>query len=289
MNILIIGNPIASKGDARRKMVRLSDLLTARGHRVSSHMTRFAGDAKAFVSRVSQPLDRLVVVGGDGTLNEVINGLSASWNVPILQLPCGNANLLARELSLPATPEAAAPLVETGTVIPADLAGMNGQLFIMVAGIGFDARVTRELKRVRKGAVSNLSYLFPVLRSLRMAPQVFDIVVDGTCHVRGGSILACNIKNYAGLVDLAPGADICSGQFDIIVLPHVTPAFLAVMAGAAALGRTDQVPGIRFLKGRSITVRSSQPIPVELDGDYAGDHPEVNITMLSRKIPLIIP
>ncbi len=98
MKILIIGNPIASSGGVKFKISRLSAILEQRGHRVASHLTRFAGDGRNYVAAAAEAFDRVVVVGGDGTFNEILNGIPEGLQVPLLQLPTGNANLLARDL-----------------------------------------------------------------------------------------------------------------------------------------------------------------------------------------------
>ncbi|MFH1157194.1 MAG: diacylglycerol kinase family protein [Pseudomonadota bacterium] len=287
MKILIIGNPIASGGHAAEKIKALTRILNARGHQVEPCLTRYAGHGKSRVAALENDIDRIIAVGGDGTLNEIVSGMVQSRCVPLLQLPSGNANLLARDLGLPRTVSETAILVESGRIIMADLGFMNEKPFVMVAGAGFDARVTEALKSRRKGRVTNLSYVLPMLTAFRAGQQKFNVKVDNQVSVSGAMVLVSNVKNYAGLFDMAFDADIASGSLDVILLPKASPLFLAQCLAAGVLSRITRIPGVVYLKGRDVTITESSPIPVQIDGDFAGWHDRVSIRMEPARIPII--
>ncbi|MFW5653782.1 MAG: diacylglycerol/lipid kinase family protein, partial [Planctomycetota bacterium] len=115
MKILIIGNPVSGDGKAARRIGRLVEVLTRRGHVVQAMLTQQAEDTQRF-ARAIQPgqFDRLVVAGGDGTLNGVLNGLRRPDLLPLVPLSSGTANLLARELHLPQDPAGLADVLEQG-------------------------------------------------------------------------------------------------------------------------------------------------------------------------------
>lgn len=121
MKLWIIGNPIAGGGKAGPRIHQLRALLEARGHDVHVQLTTAAGDARQWSSELPGDVDRLIAAGGDGTLNEVINGLADPAAVPIIQMPVGTANVLTRELGLPWKPPGVADLVETGVVKRVDM------------------------------------------------------------------------------------------------------------------------------------------------------------------------
>ena len=290
MRILIIANPIAGGGRARRQGAALSAILEARGHSVSSYLTRFAGDGKRYLSQNKEPLDRIVVVGGDGTFNEILNGFPTGAAVPILHLPTGNANLLASDLNLPRTAAGAAHLVENGRVVRADVALMNNIKFIMVAGAGFDARVTEELKRVRRGEVSNLSYVLPVLRALRNRPgSMWSVSVDGKGPVTGAAVLVCNVRTYGGICRIAFDADVANGRLDVVILPAEGLWHLIKVLFAARFSKVTRVRGVRYLKGRRVEISGPDSIPMQLDGDFVGRYPKVDIVLQPASLPILIP
>jgi diacylglycerol kinase (ATP) len=292
MNILIIGNPISSGGHAGKRMERLGRLLEDRGHNVTTYLTRYAGDGKEHVEKLGQGMDRTVVVGGDGTLNEIINGLPTSQACPILHFPTGNANLLAQDLKLPQKTEAVADLVENGKIVMADCCRMNGHRFVMVCGMGFDARVTEELKKVRTGKVSNLSYIIPFLRACSSSSNVtYRVTVDDLqTEITGKAVLVANVRNYAGICEMAHDAGICTETMDIVVLPRDNLLSLLKYLTCARFSRISRLEGVTYLKAKkTVVIRSDEHIPVELDGDFFDRHREVVIHNQPGSLPLIVP
>ena len=289
MQILIIANPVASGVDIRKKSSNLADYLKKRGHVVELYQTRFRGDARQRISEIDPATDRVVVVGGDGTFNEVLNGLPMDLQIPITQLPTGNANLLGKDLHLPTRQSAMADLLEKGRTVQADVATMNTRKFIMVAGIGFDARVTEEIKKIRRRKVNNFTYLLPILKAVRDTPRTYEVLVDNTKHAKGAMVLVCNVKNYAGICTVARQAGIDTGKLDVIVFPGSRARDLLVYLIHIYLGKLDVVKGVKFLTGRKITIQSNGPVPIQVDGDFYGRHTRIDIELNPANYPLLIP
>jgi YegS/Rv2252/BmrU family lipid kinase len=289
MKILIVGNPIASRGGVESKISRLTAVLEHRGHRVESYLTRFAGDGRRYIATAAAAFDRIVVVGGDGTFNEVLNGIPGDIEVPLLQLPTGNANLLARDLSLQRTVAGAAHLLEHGRVIRADTADMNGVRFIMVAGVGFDARVTEELKKVRKGRAGNLSYVIPIFRALRSrSGSPLTVTVDRE-QTAAAAVLICNVRSYGGICEIAFDAGIDTRRLDIVVLPEEGLWPFAKVFAMARISRVTRLQGVRYFQGATVRITGNNPIPVQVDGDFAGRYPEIDISLQPASLPLVVP
>ena len=291
MDIVIIGNPISSGGNTEKRMAKLQEILETRGHRVESYLTRFAGDGRAMIAQLSENKDRIVVVGGDGTFNEIINGLPDQSALPLLHFPTGNANLLGKDLALPQKEETVADLLENGKVIMADMGVMNGTKFIMVSGIGFDARVTEEVKKIRKGKAGNLTYIIPFIRALfNSSGATYHVSVDGGRSItQGKAVIIGNVRNYAGICEIAYQAGVDTGVLDVVVLPKENILSLARYLLFAKFLRIDLLKNVLYLKGRTVRINSDKPIPVELDGDFCGRHDEVNIHIIPGSVPLIVP
>ncbi len=292
MKVLLIGNPISSGGDTCKRIEILCGILQKGGHEVTTYLTRHAGDGRAHACSLSRGMDRMVVVGGDGTLNEIINGLPAGTSCPILHFPTGNANLLARDLKLPQKPEAIADMVEQGRIIYADTGVMNTHRFLMVAGIGFDARVTEEVKKIRRGKINNLSYVRPIIRAGKTRTQcpVFVSIDNGVIKANGAAVLVSNVRNYAGICEMASDAGISNGLLDVIIFPRDNLLALLSYLICARFGNIKKISDVIYVKARkSILVQSEEPLPVQLDGDFYARHHEVLIRNQPGTLGLIVP
>lgn len=290
MRIVIIGNPISSGGNAEKRVSELETCLKDRGHEVSSYLTRYAGDARENIAQISEGADRIVIIGGDGTVNEIVNGIPDGFSVPLCHWPMGNANLMAQDLNLPKKLKSVVDLIENGRVMEADAGTMNGEKFIMLSGVGFDARVTEEVKKVRNGKVSNATYVRPIIRALKdHSKSRFTVQVDDQPQVEGAIVLVCNVKNYAGICEIAKEAGPDTGSLDVIVFPNDTfSAFIKYLI-TAMITRVTCLKGVHYLKGTHIRITSENPIPVELDGDFNGRHNEVDILLHKGCVPVLVP
>ncbi len=291
MNILIIANPISGKGIAKKKTAKLETILKRLGISVTIYLTKFAGDGKEYASNLnSSSFDRLVVVGGDGTINEIVNGLPDTFSTPILPVSTGNANLLASELKLPKNPSKLVKLLIEGKTIHADCGIINNKTkFLMVAGIGFDALICEQVKKARKTTINNLSYLLPIFKVIKsFKNSKYEIMVDGKDYGTSPAIIISNLKNYAGVFSLAYNAGINTGFLDIIMLPKISFFSLLKYILIIKLYNVSKISGAKYINGSEITIRSNQTIPVELDGDFQKRYSKVDIKIIKGKIPLII-
>ena len=289
MKILAIGNPVSGGGRARRLAARLVECLARRGHDVELCLTGQSGDARERAAAVATDVQRLIVVGGDGTLNEVLNGLADPSQIPLIQLATGTANILAHELGLPWDAEGVARLIDEGAIRRIDMGLVGDRRFLMVVSAGFDAMVTREIQRRRRSTLGYFGYVLPILRVLRgYRPPRLRVEVDDGDTVEGGLVVVSNTRNYGGLFTVADRARCDSGHLDVCV---ITKGSLAAVARAAIGGLTGGISrqkGVHYLTGRRIRVDSAEPLPVEVDGDYFGSTP-IEITLRPSSVPVVVP
>ena len=145
MRIKLIANPI-SGGDARPRIQAAMDFLQGYGAEVDLYLTGARGDArKAAAQALSEGYDRVVAAGGDGTLNEVVNGV-ASPDLPIAFLPFGTVNVFAIEAGISTHLEEACALAVQGTPHPITLGRINGELFLLMASAGWDAEAVAHVR-----------------------------------------------------------------------------------------------------------------------------------------------
>jgi len=291
MKVLVVVNPIAGGGAAARGAERLVRRLGDRGHAVECFSTRSPEEAGERVRKRESEgdLDRIVVAGGDGTVNDVLNGLEDPSRIPLAHLAYGTANMLARELGIPRDPEALAALVERGTCRRLDLGRAGSRRFLLVASSGFDAMVTRAISRTRRGTLGYPGYARPILRALRhyRAPRL-RVYVDGAEPLPGALAVVSNIRNYGGIFSIADRARPDSGVLDICVFSGGRVGDLLRYACAAGARRVSRLPDVAYRTGRRIVIEAQEPTAVQIDGDYRGTTP-LSIEVDASVVPILTP
>ncbi len=275
--VLILLNPCAGSGRAGIHAAGLASALERRGTAFSVRETSGAGEAAAtareWAERSPDPAATPVVcAGGDGTLNEVAQGL-AGTQVPLCILPAGTANMLARELCIPAGPEAAESALFGGRKAVIDAGSWGARLFLSVAGVGFDAEVARRYALRRKSTGSYAAYAVPLARALFGLPMPELEVGIGGLPPRGGCFwaMASNTANYGGIFRFAEAADPSDGLLDFAALRGGTAMEFVRGVVLALAGRFAEIPGRISAQGACMSVRPvSGSVPVHLDGDFAG-------------------
>lgn len=288
--ISIIGNPVAGGGSAQKKIRTLVQTLERRGDMLEVFLTKAPGDARQWAHRIDPGVvTALVVAGGDGTLNEVINGLLEPSRVPLVVLPTGTANMLACDLGLPDQPEAVAAIIERGSVRRLDMGLVDDRRFLLVVSAGFDAMVAEEMSRRPKSPGGYCAYALPLLRVLfhYRAPEL-RIAVDSREGLKGSLVVVSNTRNYGGIFTLAEHARVDSGHLDICIFPNGAVHRLARYALAAFRGRVSKVAEVSYLTGKRIQLESEEPVAVEVDGDYFGTTP-VFIQLHPASLPVLVP
>jgi diacylglycerol kinase (ATP) len=289
VRVLVIANPIAGGGRACGKTEALRRALSARGHEVEVFLTARGGDAALRARRIDGHLDRIVVVGGDGTLNEVLNGLVDPGRVPIAQLPTGTANMLGHELGLPGDPREAAAMVEGGEVRRLDMGRMGERRFLMVASAGFDAMVTRHLGERRSGRLGYRGYAKPILRVLAdYEPPSLTVNLDDGPDLACQALIASNLRNYGGLFRVSDDARPDSGLLHVCVIENASIRSLGAIALAGATRSFARSSRVDYRTAKNVRIEAATPCPVEVDGDHAGSAP-IEVDLVPAAIPVVVP
>ena len=291
MKVLIVVNPIAGGGAAARGAERLARLLEDRGHVVESFATRQPEEAGEWARKreATGDLYRIVVAGGDGTVNDVLNGLEDPSRIPLAHLAHGTANMLARELCIPRDPAAMAALVERGEVRRLDLGKAGSRRFLLVTSSGFDAMVTSALSQARRGTLGYPGYARPIWQTLRRyrIPRL-RVTVDGGASLTGALAIVSNIRNYGGLFSIADRARFDSGVLDACVFRGGRVRDLLRYVVAASARRVSRLPDVAYRTGRYIVIEAEEPTAVQIDGDYRGTTP-LTIEVEPSVVPILTP
>jgi len=249
------------------------------------HLTRGPGHATVLARRLARRHRLLLVVGGDGTVNEVAAGLAGS-PCALGVIPTGTANILARELGLPPEPTLALRAVLRGEPRPMDLFRVNGRLGVSVAGVGPDAAVARWMARSRRGHIGYLTYLEGIRREFGRYPfSPLELVVDGERVGTFYQVIIANARLYGGLFRLAPGNRLDDGLLEVFGFAGRERHRLYKHFGALALGRHLRLGDVSYRRGARIEVRTDAEVPYQVDGDFAGTGPlRVEVSPLALRV-----
>ncbi len=287
-NITIIANPIAGGGKGREAARALQSSLSARGHQVRLSMTTAAGDAGRFSQQAETDADAILAIGGDGTLNEILNGLADPASVALGLLPMGTANILARELKLPWSVEGLADLVDQNQTRRIDVGLANDRRFVAVVSAGYDAAVIHTVHANRAGPLGFLGYIGPVLKTLReYAHRSIEIVADGQAY-RGELIIVSNIRHYAGPFYACPDASPESGRLHLCIYQKADLIRFASDLVRTRLNPARDRGSIQTLAVHEVELIGPTDTPVEMDGDDF-NHLPVKMSILPKACRMLAP
>jgi len=297
----VIVNPVSGGGRARRRWPRLAAALERRGIAHESAMTTSAGHAAELARQaVSCGYRRLMAVGGDGSFNELVNGLFAKRDVSLDELlvsvaPLGTGNDWAQAMQVPDDPDELAAAMARGLRRNVDLGiaeaadtpggGTRRLAFHNVAGAGLDAEVLRHAPRAGPRA---LAYLVGLARALvRYRAPRFELTADGQSWSGRYWIALAAIGPYCGGgMRLAPGALPDDGYLDLVTIEPLPIVAAISRVPRLFSGRLARDPAVRVLRCRSLTIRSDAPCGVEIDGQPFGTTP-VRIGLLPGALSVL--
>ncbi|MBE0530377.1 MAG: diacylglycerol kinase family lipid kinase [Rhodospirillales bacterium] len=264
--VLVIFNPTAGRR-RRRKLAAVRWHLEQAGCQVAVRPTTAPGDAEILAREAaSEGWDVVAVAGGDGTINEAVNGLYGR-PVPLAVIPLGTANVVAAELCMPGGPEAIAGVIAEAPIQDIHLGEANGRLFVMMAGVGFDAGVVAAMPARLKRALGRGAYVLMFLAGLfKFSRSPYRVTVDGESHGVASAVIA-NGHFYAGRHTCAPLARL--GEPLLYVCLFLRPGPLRALRYGLwlLLGRLERLDDVLILPGRQVTIEGPEGEPVQGDGD----------------------
>jgi len=280
--ICIIANP-AARG-VRARLERLQRLT----RNVIIRTTRGPGDAEAQAERaVEAGFGTVVAAGGDGTINEVVNGIG---HAPITLgiLPMGTVNVLAMELGIPFDLVSAWKVIRAGKVRLIDQATANGHVFVQMAGIGLDAQIVQRNNRQIKQVLGPLSYLLTATQVAVERPPRLRVSGEGHAPVDGSFVLVGNGRYYGGPFPLFAHADMQDGLLDVYVFKYMNYLHLMRYFRGMLFGSLAQFSDVEYFKSRRVLVEANREVPLEADGELVG-HSPVEFMVKRRKLRVLVP
>jgi YegS/Rv2252/BmrU family lipid kinase len=279
MAVPVIINPAANSTKAAAQLERVRRLQPA----PELHLTEGVGHARELAAALAAEGRPLVVAaGGDGTVNEIVNGIAEhNARVPdparhtaLGVLPVGTMNVFAYELGLPPRDlEACWGIITGGRQREIDLWQANDAYFIQLAGVGLDAAIVKETSWEMKRRFGPLSYVMSAARVLGQEAPLLHIDIPNRPTLHGSVVLIGNGRHYGGPVSVFRDASNSDGLLDVLILHQQRALEIFQLLGALTMTGYDECGDIDYLQVPSLRVTSEHEVPYELDGELGESTP----------------
>lgn len=260
--------------------------------------TQEAGHASDLAAQaIREGADLILVLGGDGTINEAVNGMTGGMiggplgsDVPLGVLPGGTANVLAMELGLGSRLGRAidrltrckAKRVSLGKL---SMAGQPARHFLMMAGIGLDAEVVCALNPALKARTGKFAYYVAGFSHIFKRVGQLEARINGDAYACGFA-LASRVRNYGGDLELARGASLLKDEFETVIFEGENPLRYAFYMLGVAVKQVQRMPGVHTVRTTKVELKGDAPI--QIDGELVGRAP-ATVEIIPEALTLLMP
>lgn len=271
------------------------EILTKNGHHVTTAPTTGPGAAGAIArSHIERGADLILAAGGDGTINEVAEGMVKS-EVPLGVLPGGTANVLAMEMKLGSRLERAAARVDECRpcrIAVGHLEAKNGNQsrhFVLMAGIGLDAHIVYHVSGPLKARTGKFAYWVAGWSLLGRRLPEFEVEVDGLKKLCSFALLS-RVRNYGGDFEIAREVSLFDDDFEVVLFEGRSSLRYVPYLAALAMNRLHGMKGVTVIRGQHVRVARPEDsrVYVQVDGESAG-HLPADIEIVPRALTLLTP
>ncbi|MGE3474739.1 MAG: diacylglycerol kinase family protein [Rhodospirillaceae bacterium] len=286
-HILAIFNPAAGRR-RRRRFDEIVNLVRKAGCAVTVRETAAPGHAETIARDAKGAgFDLVAAAGGDGTINEVVNGL-AGTGLALGIMPLGTANVVADEIGLSKGAHEVARVLASGPLRPIRVGRANGRRFVMMAGVGFDANVIGRVPPALKKIVGPLAYVWTAaLQGFRDPFAHCAVTVDGEGY-GSVSVVACNGRRYGGPFVAAPRANLADDSFQVVLMKGRGWFSVARYGLSLIFGKVGIWSDVEILPGRDVVVSGATGQAVQADGEIVAALP-VRIEIDPEPVRLAFP
>ncbi len=292
-SIVLISNPTAKRA-SDRKIAQASRYLMSKGYKVEVLFTEKKGNAESLAREAIRELPSLIIAaGGDGTFNEVINGIAGS-EIPMAILPLGTTNVLAKEIGIPENVEGAMEIAVTGTTKTISLgkiaitrpSSLVSRYFVLMAGIGFDGEAVFGINETFKKISGKGAYIYSGIKVLSgFNPRELTFDIDGKTY-SGYSAIISKTAKYGGDFKITPDARLTDPTLYICLFKGKKRLDVLRYVFGIATGSHLRFKDVEYLKAKRIKIDGNAHI--QIDGDYFGMTP-AKIEVAPNTLRLIYP
>ena len=296
----IIVNQTAGGGKPKQIMPQIISYFNQREFQFHISYTSANKGATLLARKAAnQGVDLVVSVGGDGTINEIVNGLLTAKHQPILGIiPAGWANDFIKSIPIPNQVESACEIIGRGKTMPIDVGLINNSIyFVNVFGIGLDAEIAKRANQMKSDhpkwkTLSAYVYVFAALQKLLQSLPCYKtkMTIDQTKVNENLLILAiANGKIEGGKFNIAPEAKINDGLLDICLIKKLSKWRCLKFLPKAMNGTHKKVPEVCFYHGRQITIEIDRPVSAQVAGEIIPAQKIYQIKLLPHQLNIIVP
>lgn len=287
MRLLLIANPV-SGGDARPRIALAAAWFLGQGADVEVVLTQQRGDARRLAAQVrARRCDRVVVAGGDGTLNEVANGLCGS-EVPVAFLPLGTVNVFALETGIPLQLEAACRLALEGRPQPISLGRIGEETFLLMASAGWDAAAVARLRPAVKRRFGRMAYVLSAVEALLARPPgTVEVLLPDGRRRSGFGVVVSNARCYGGRYVITPQASVVSDRLELCLLRRGGRGAMLGYVLRLGLHLPLRPPAVEYHSVATVEL-SGDGVPVQVDGDQWGTLP-IKVVSVPNALSVVLP
>lgn len=290
--LLFIYNPNSGKQIISRKLAQIVDMFTKKGFDVTCRPTQARCDCMDTVSATCFEYDHIVVSGGDGTLNEAVNGfVKAGYDKPFGYIPCGSTNDFSHSVGIPLQTIKAAETAVSGKPFSVDLGCLNGRYFTYVAGFGTLTEVSYSTPQDIKNSLGFAAY---ILEGIAALPTITSFDLSFESEERSGSGeyllgLITNTLHVAGFKNiLSENVLLNDGLFEVLLVKKPKNIVDINTIAASLINRNFDNECIDCFKTAKITFTAEKPLAWTLDGENGGEHLVSTIDIHEKAIEVMI-
>lgn len=285
----IIFNPVSGRGLSDKALQKIIQYFENYDYLLDLLKTAKRGDAFQGANDIDDNLSAIVAIGGDGTINEIVNGLHDK-NIPIGIIPIGTGNRLAKELGIPRVLAKACHVIHKAKVFSMDIGYNCRRRFFLMAGIGIDAEVIRLMDTIRHGNITIVDYSRPIIRTIiDYAFPKISVIVDGRMIEEDARfVFIGNGQGYFGPIRFTYLARVNDGNFDICIMKGRHRFHIPKYIIGAFTRTLRSFSDVIYLRGKDVIVTSDSKVSYQLDGDAGGLLP-ASFHLIPNAVRFLIP
>lgn len=273
MSVTVIYNPTSGGGNGKKVADKFRQFLIDKSIEAHFIETNLSHNLKDVLKALDEVVS-YVVIGGDGTINDIINGLE-NLDIPLGILPAGTGNDFVKMINIGTSDEQRFETALNGQIIKIDVGDCNGRKFLNGVGIGFDGQIVAAMQNKKKWLKGQAAYYYEVLRILSTyREKLFDFTLDKQKYQKDLILLTIgNGSTFGGGFRLTPHAQISDGLLDICEIGKISAISRYLNILKLQNGTHDQMPTVQMYQAKSITVSENPVLNAHIDGEFLGNPP----------------